>query len=184
MDKVSRALLTHSRVWYIIDAKQQRPGRLASQIVKVLQGKHKPIYCGGVDCGDHVVVINADAVEFSGAKWDKKLYRHHTGFPGGFRERLAKKVHDKNPQTVLKKATSGMLPKNRLRPTYMSRLHLFTGEEHPYQANITADITQPLDSSNAKVLAGNILRPPGELEELINFDELELISSIPMVKSK
>lgn len=175
-------MLTHSRMWYLIDAKSKRPGRLASQIGSILQGKRKPIHSALQDCGDHVVVINADRVEFSGAKWDKKLYRRHTGFPGGFREVQAKHLHEKKPLEVLRKATFGMLPRNRLRPAWMDRLHLIEGEEHPYGENITTVLeSKGRGKEQGFDLADMVLRPPGDLhllEQYLEGQELEVVANI------
>eukprot|EP00041_Stephanoeca_diplocostata_P005862 m.69696 g.69696 ORF g.69696 m.69696 type:complete len:192 (+) comp16043_c0_seq2:186-761(+) len=185
MDKASRALMTHGRMWYLFDAKSQRPGAAANKISQILQGKHKPIYDGSDDCGDHVVVINAKHVEFSGKKWDKKLYRHHTGFPGGFREQLAKHVHEKKPLEVLRKATIGMLPRNRLRGRYMNRLHLFENEKHPFADNIYAEIKGKRAGEDKQLVTPYVLRAPGdlhELEEMFRSGEYELEAHIPAIE--
>lgn len=99
----------------MIDAKGQVVGRLASQISKILTGKDKPTYRPNQDCGDAVVVINAGDVDFTGRKWDNKLYRWHTGYPGGLKERTAKDQQSRDPGSVLQKAVMGMLPKTNLR---------------------------------------------------------------------
>lgn len=176
MDKASRALLTHTRLWYLIDGRAQRPGRLATMLSSVLQGKYKPIFHRSQDCGDHVVVLNTKHVDFSGNKWDNKLYRHHTGFPGGFTEVKAKDVHERKPKEVLRKAVWGMLPRNKLRHAWMKRLHLFEGEEHPYAENIYATLKGTRSDDAAFSMAPYILRPPGEyaaLEDMIEQQGLE-----------
>jgi large subunit ribosomal protein L13 len=117
-------------------------GRVAVVISKLLQGKNKPIYHPAVDMGDHVVVTNTRHLAFSGNKWNQKLYRHHTGYPGGLKEVLAKELHAKSPNKVLYKAVQGMLPKNNLRKYRMRRLHLFPDEDFPYQANITHKLSE------------------------------------------
>lgn len=141
--RLSRSLATHTRLWYQLDARRQVVGRLAVRLSSLLQGKTKPVYHPAVDMGDHVVVINTKEVVLTGNKWDKKLYRHHTGYPGGLKEVLAKHLHEKNPNKVLWKAVYGMLPKNKLRKKRMRRLHLFAEESHPYSANITHALPGP-----------------------------------------
>ena len=100
------------RKWYVIDAQGQTVGRLASQIATVLRGKHKPTYTPHVDCGDHVIVINADKVVFTGKKLDQKLYRRHTGYAGGLKETKARDMLNTHPERVIMFAVKGMLPKN------------------------------------------------------------------------
>lgn len=134
--KLSQSLSTYTRLWYLIDARGQVTGRLAVMLSLLLQGKTKPTYHPAVDMGDHIVVINTKKVVFTGRKWDQKLYRHHTGYPGGLKEILAKRVHQKDPTKVLYKAVSGMLPKNHFRKTRLNRLHLFPDSKHIYHQNI------------------------------------------------
>ncbi|XP_003384471.1 PREDICTED: 39S ribosomal protein L13, mitochondrial-like [Amphimedon queenslandica] len=133
---LSQSLATHTKLWYLIDAKDQVVGRLAVMVSLILQGKTKPIYHSSVDTGDYVVIINTRKVVFTGQKWNKKLYRHHTGYPGGLKEILSKDVHKKDPTKVLYKAINGCLPKNGMRLKRMNRLYLFPDEEHPYAKNI------------------------------------------------
>jgi large subunit ribosomal protein L13 len=111
-------------------------GRLATNIATTLMGKHKPIYDPAADCGDYVVVINAKDVLVSGKKAEQKLYRHHTHHPGGLKEINFNDLQAKDATEPLRKAISGMLPKNRLRQVRMDRLKIFEGAEHPYDANI------------------------------------------------
>ncbi|XP_065828273.1 large ribosomal subunit protein uL13m-like [Oscarella lobularis] len=141
--KLSQNFQTFTRMWYLIDGRGQVVGRLASMLSGVLQGKIKPIYHPATDIGDHVVVINTGDVVFTGRKWEKKLYRHHTGYPGGLKEIVAEKLHNKDETMVLRKAVYGMLPKNNLRKKRMRRLHLFPTDIHPYQLNITATLEGP-----------------------------------------
>ncbi|KAJ2811732.1 54S ribosomal protein L23, mitochondrial [Coemansia furcata] len=115
-------------------------------------GKHKPIYDPSSDCGDYVVVINAKHVGVTGRKREQKLYRHHTGFPGGLKEATMEQLQQKNPEKIVEKAVSGMLPKNRLRQVRMGRLLVFPDGEHPYADNIMKRydtkiplVTQPID---------------------------------------
>lgn len=143
VNRASQSFMTHARVWYLIDAKDQICGRLASFVGQILQGKTKPIYHHAVDVGDYVVVVNTKHIVLTGTKWDKKLYRHHTGYPGGLKEIRAKVLHKKDQTRVLWRAVNGMLPKNNLRPIWMKRLYLFEGEDHPYAQNIFAKLEAP-----------------------------------------
>ncbi|CAO3615651.1 unnamed protein product [Cunninghamella blakesleeana] len=118
------------------NARQRILGRLATNVATTLMGKHKPIYDPAADCGDYVVVINAKDVLVSGKKAEQKLYRHHTGHPGGLKEINFENLMKKNPTESIRKAVSGMLPKNRLRDDRLKRLLIFEGAEHPYEANI------------------------------------------------
>ncbi|CAO3689349.1 unnamed protein product [Umbelopsis vinacea] len=125
------------------NAKQRVLGRMATGIATTLMGKHKPIYDPAADCGDYVVVINAKDIAVTGKKWDQKLYRHHTGFPGGLKEIPMSRIMERNPERVIHKAVSGMLPKNRLREKRMERLHIFDGPDHPYAENIIKRYDEP-----------------------------------------
>ncbi|ORE02401.1 50S ribosomal protein L13 [Rhizopus microsporus var. microsporus] len=133
---VGNTALAYARVWHVVDAKQRVLGRLATNIATTLMGKHKPIYDPASDCGDYVVVINAKDVLVSGKKAEQKLYRHHTMYPGGLKEINFKNLQANDPTEPIRKAVSGMLPKNRLRQVRLDRLKIFEGSEHPYAANI------------------------------------------------
>ena len=125
------------RCWHLVDASEQTVGRLANQIAPILKGKHKPTFLPNKDCGDVVVIVNADKVKFTGKKWDDKLYRWHTGYPGGLKERPAKHMLDRNPTKILRKAIVGMLYRNNLRQSYMEpRLKIYTGPTHPHTAQL------------------------------------------------
>ncbi|KAL9647409.1 hypothetical protein ABK040_006772 [Willaertia magna] len=130
--------ITGQKLFYLIDAKNQVVGRLASKIVPILIGKHKPIHSPhlGTECGDHVVIINAKHVSFSGDKWKRKLYRWHTGYPGGLKEFTAEQRHDRFPTYVLETAIKRMLSKNSssLRKLRMSRVHIFPEDTHTFDA--------------------------------------------------
>ena len=121
------------RDWYLVDAQGGILGRLATQAAKVLIGKDKPYYAPNLDCGDHLVVINAGKVEISGRKRKQKLYRHHSGYPGGFQEFTFTQLMERDPRKVIRHAISGMLPKNKLRDRRLARLKIFVDEKHPYQ---------------------------------------------------
>ncbi|KAK9841542.1 hypothetical protein WJX74_007538 [Apatococcus lobatus] len=117
----------------LVDAKDQVVGRLAAHLSNVLQGKDKPTFAPHKDEGDVVIVKNAQHVSFTGKKWDRKLYRWHTGFPGGLKERQAKDQHERDPVRVLYNAVYGMLPKNKLRKARALKLRLFPGSKHPFE---------------------------------------------------
>ena len=127
---------TVAKQWIVIDAKDAVVGRLATFIAMRLRGKHRPDYTANVDCGDHVVVINADQVKFTGRKLEKKIYYHHTGFPGGIKERTAGNIlGGRFPERILEKAVERMLPKESpLARAQMTHLRLYSGAEHPHEA--------------------------------------------------
>lgn len=122
------------RKWYVVDAEGQTLGRLASEVAKILRGKHKPIYTPHVDTGDHVIIINADKIVVTGKKLDQKIYAHHTGYAGGLKERTLRQMLDKKPEEVLKEAIRGMLPKNTLGRKMFTKLRVYAGPEHEQQA--------------------------------------------------
>lgn len=125
---------TFKREWFVVDAQGQTLGRLCSEIAKVLRGKHKPTYTPHFDAGDYVVVLNANKVHLSGAKWDDKTYIRYTNYPGGQREVAAKDLNRKKPTAVVEKAVKGMLPKNRLGRSMYRKLFVYEGAEHPHAA--------------------------------------------------
>lgn len=122
------------REWYLVDATGKTLGRLASEIAKILMGKHKPTYTPHVDGGDFVVVINAEKIHATGKKLDKKIYYKHTGYPGGLKETTLREMLQKKPEEVIRLAVRGMLPKNKLRDRRMKRLKVYAGPEHPHAA--------------------------------------------------
>lgn len=122
------------RKWYIIDASGQTLGRLASEVAAILRGKHKPIYTPHVDTGDYVIIINADKVVLTGDKLDKKMYRHHSGYPGGLKEMSYREFLQKKPEKAIEVAVKGMLPHNRLGRQMFKKLKVYRGSEHPHQA--------------------------------------------------
>jgi len=123
-----------SKRWYLVDAKDRVLGRLATQIAMRLRGKHKPIFTPHADTGDFIVVINANKVTLTGRKWDKKIYYRHTGYIGGLKEISAKKLLEKKPEDILRFAVRGMLPKNSLGRRQLKKLKIYSGSEHPHQA--------------------------------------------------
>mmetsp|Transcript_88423 Transcript_88423/g.143172 ORF Transcript_88423/g.143172 Transcript_88423/m.143172 type:complete len:340 (+) Transcript_88423:83-1102(+) len=135
------------RRWWFIDAQGQVPGKLAAKIVKVIMGKHKPIYDRSQNLGDFVVVTNAEKVAFTGKKREQKVYRYHTGWPGGLVTTPLETMYEKKPEEVLRRAIAGMLPKNTLRRERLKLLRIFAGEKHPHSAE---DLT-PLPDNIVKV---------------------------------
>ena len=122
------------RQWYVVDAENQTLGRLASEIAKVLKGKHKPIYAPHLDTGDYVIVINAEKVHVTGRKMDQKMYYHHSGYPGGLKGLTLREQLDKHPTRVIRSAVRGMLPHNRLGRAMLSKIKVYSGEAHPHAA--------------------------------------------------
>jgi large subunit ribosomal protein L13 len=120
--------------WYVVDGTNQTVGRMCSKIAAVLRGKNKAYYSPHVDCGDFVVVTNAEKVVFTGNKKDEKLYIHYTGFPGGQREETASSLLKRRPEVVVEHAVKGMLPKNRLGRKIYKKLFVYAGTEHPHKA--------------------------------------------------
>ena len=122
------------REWYVVDAQGRTLGRLASQIAKILRGKHKPIYVPHLDCGDYVIVVNAEKVRVTGKKLDQKFYYRHSGYPGGIKSINLRDQLQKHPTRVLEAAVRGMLPKNRLGRAMIKKLKVYAGGSHPHQA--------------------------------------------------
>jgi large subunit ribosomal protein L13 len=120
--------------WYVVDAKDQVVGRLATVLARVVTGKHKPTFTRHADAGDFIVVLNADKVVFTRTKWDKKLYRDHTGYVSGLKTKTAKEMLVRNPEEILRRAVWGMTNKSNLARHQMKKLKLYTGSEHPHVA--------------------------------------------------
>ncbi len=131
---VSANKATVNKDWVVVDANEQVLGRLATKVAKLLRGKYKPNFTPHVDCGDNVIVINAEKIVLSGNKWDQKEYVRHTGYPGGQRFTSAKLMMEKKPYAMIEKAVKGMLPKNRLGSQLFRNLHVYVGNEHPHDA--------------------------------------------------
>lgn len=129
---IASKLTDFDREWYVVDAENQVLGRLATQIANVLRGKNKACFSAHVDCGDHVVIINAEKIALTGNKVDQKLYRSHSGYLGNLKTINARDLLEKHPTRVIEKAVSGMLPKNKLRRHFMDKLHIFAGPEHKH----------------------------------------------------
>lgn len=122
------------RKWYVIDATGLVLGRLASEVASILRGKHKPTFTPNVDCGDYVIIVNAEKVVLTGAKMDDKLYIHHSGYSSGLKTRTAKRMLELQPQKLIETAVKGMLPKNSLGADMYRKLFVYVGPEHKQQA--------------------------------------------------
>jgi large subunit ribosomal protein L13 len=120
--------------WYLVDAEGKVLGRLAAELAKILRGKNKPIYTPHVDTGDFVIVVNAGKVTLTGKKMKDKIYYHHTGHPGGIREMSAEKLMAKKPTEIIRIAVKGMLPKTSLGRQMIQKLKIYTGPNHPHEA--------------------------------------------------
>lgn len=120
--------------WHLVDADGKTLGRLAARVAGVLRGKHRPTFTPNVDIGDHVVIVNAEKIQLTGGKMDKKLYRRHTGYPGGLKTASAKHVFQKDPAQLLITAIEGMLPKTPLGNGMAKKLRVYAGPNHPHQA--------------------------------------------------
>jgi large subunit ribosomal protein L13 len=131
---ISANKATVDKEWVIIDAEGKVLGRLATVVASTLRGKHKTNYTPHVDCGDNVIVINAEKVDLTGKKWSDKVYIRHTGFPGGQRFTTAEAMLKKNPIGLIEKAVKGMLPRNRLGSALYRNLHVYAGNVHPHEA--------------------------------------------------
>ncbi len=125
---------TADKQWLIIDANDVVLGRLASQVAKILRGKNKPSFTPHVDCGDNVIIINAEKIKLTGKKLHDKVYVRHTGYPGGQRFTTAADYLEKKPEFIIYKAVKGMLPKNRLSSQLLRNLKIYAGTEHPHTA--------------------------------------------------
>ncbi len=138
-NKESTALLTKeealaARKWILVDASGKTLGRFASEIAKILRGKHKPDFTPNVDCGDGVIIINAEKIEVTGAKEAQKIYRYHTGAMSGMREVPYREMKAKKPTFILRRAIKGMLPKTRLSEAQIKKLRIFAGDQHGMEA--------------------------------------------------
>lgn len=122
------------RSWYLIDASGKTLGRLSTEIAKRLRGKHKPIYTPHVDCGDYIVVVNAEKVIVTGRKPEQKIYHHHSGYPGGIKSITFNKLQGQHPERIIEFAVKGMLPKNPLGRAIFRKLKVYAGSAHQHQA--------------------------------------------------
>ena len=131
---ISANKATVDKQWVLVDAEGQTLGRLASKVAKLLRGKYKPSFTPHVDCGDNVIVINAEKINLTGNKWDQKQYIRHTGYPGGQRIQTAKEILAKHPERLVEKSVKGMLPKNKLGAELFRNLKVYVGTEHNHEA--------------------------------------------------
>jgi large subunit ribosomal protein L13 len=145
MEKVTKSLSVEgaraARKWYVVDATDQVLGRLASRVAATLRGKNNPAFTPHVDCGDFVIVVNASKVRLTGAKPAGKVYYRYTGYPGGIRSETAGHLLERQPEELIRKAVTGMLPRNRLGRKLIGKLKVYTGADHPH----VAQQPQPLE---------------------------------------
>jgi large subunit ribosomal protein L13 len=125
---------TVNKEWVLVDAENEILGRLASKVAKIARGKYKVNFTPHVDCGDNVIIINAEKIQLTGDKWNQKEYIRHTGYPGGQRFTSVKQLLAKRPTDIIQKALKGMLPKNSLGRSIIKNVHIYAGSEHPHQA--------------------------------------------------
>lgn len=129
------------RKWYIVDAENQVTGRLCAHIASMLRGKNKPSYTAHADTGDYIIVINAEKIRFTGKKWAQKEYKNYSLHPGGLTVTLAEEMLEKHPERIIERAIHGMLPKTKLGRAMAKKLFVYTGTEHPHQAQKPETIT-------------------------------------------
>src|SRR5262245_31010606 len=149
-----------NRQWYVIDAEGAVVGRIAAQIAPILMGKHRPTYTPHIDTGDYVIVTNVDKVVFTGNKWQQKEYERYSGYPGGQKSEVAWKLFQRHPERILELAVRRMLPKSKLGRHMLSKLVLYSGSQHPHQAQQPI----PLEAINGRPTPAGALYapPPGE----------------------
>jgi large subunit ribosomal protein L13 len=121
-----------NRAWHVIDAEGVVLGKISTLVADVLRGKNKPTWHPSLDCGDNVIVINAEKIVLTGSKDESKEYIHHTGYPGAIRRITAGKMRAEHPERIIQKAVAGMVPRNRLRTHVLGKLHIYAGSEHPH----------------------------------------------------
>lgn len=138
---ISANKATANKQWVVVDAEAQVLGRLASEVAKMIRGKHKPNFTPHVDCGDNVIVINADKVRMTGKKWDDRVYLRYTGYPGGQRATTPRQLKEKSSTLLVERAVRGMLPKNRLGRAIFHNLKVYAGAEHPHAAQEPKEVT-------------------------------------------
>eukprot|EP00695_Tsukubamonas_globosa_P000095 TRINITY_DN1077_c0_g1_i2.p1 TRINITY_DN1077_c0_g1~~TRINITY_DN1077_c0_g1_i2.p1 ORF type:complete len:204 (+),score=34.27 TRINITY_DN1077_c0_g1_i2:88-699(+) len=171
--------------WHVVDAKGLVLGRLASKVAQVINGKNKVTFTPHLNNSDHVVIVNARHVVLTGRKWDQKLYRHHTGYPGGLKEEPAKKLIERRPEELLRQAVWGMLPDNTLRRDKITRLHIFADGEHEYAAQkpeplVFREIVEPRPTSGRKrtLTTAEKIKQPEEVDPAtVNWSEWEVVFS-------
>jgi large subunit ribosomal protein L13 len=132
---------TVEKKWIVVDASNAVLGRLSSEVAKIIRGKNKPDFTPHVDCGDNVIVINADKIRMTGKKWDDRVYLSYTGYPGGQRSISPRQLKDKSSRLLVERSVRGMLPKNRLGRQLFKNLYVYEGAEHPHEAQQPQTIT-------------------------------------------
>lgn len=137
---ISANKATVEKNWVVVDADSKVLGRFASDVAKIIRGKNKPSYTPNVDCGDNVIVVNADKVRMTGKKWTDKVYVSHTGYPGGQKKTTPKELKAKSSTLLVERAVRGMLPKNRLGSALFGNLYVYEGAEHPHEAQQPKEI--------------------------------------------
>ena len=137
---VSTNKATAHKNWVVVDAEAKVLGRLASEVAKIIRGKNKPGYTPHVDCGDNVIIVNADKVQLTGKKWTDKVYVSHTGYPGGQKATTPRELKEKSSALLVERAVRGMLPKNRIGRALFKNLHVYEGAEHPHTAQQPKEI--------------------------------------------
>ncbi len=131
---ISANKATVKKEWVVVDAQDMILGRMSSKVAKLLRGKYKPSYTPHVDCGDNVIIVNADKVKLTGNKWTDRIYYTYTGYAGGQRETTPAKMMAQSPEKLIKKVVKGMLPKNKLGNKLLANLYVYAGTEHPHEA--------------------------------------------------
>ena len=131
---ISANRATADKQWVVVDAADMVPGRLASKVARILRGKHKPNYTPHVDCGDNVIIINADKVKLTGNKWNDRVFFYHSGYPGGRKDVTPAQLFAKSPEKLVERTVKGMLPKTRLGRQLFRNLHVYVGTEHKHEA--------------------------------------------------
>ncbi|EFA84064.1 50S ribosomal protein L13 [Heterostelium album PN500] len=181
--------LTSAPLWHVVDATGHHVGKLASKIAGLLRGKHKPIFDNSATrlCGDYVVVLNAHRIEFTGKKWDQKLYRKHSGYPGGLKETKAKEMREKNPEHIIRHAVMGMLPKNNNRYYLGQKLKIYDGIFNPHNGQISQVPSSSLALNIGPFVEPNFDPTPEQLTEYfagyrVDVDDNE--ESFSMVETK
>ncbi len=139
------------RSWYVVDAEGLVLGRMATEVARLLRGKHKPVFAPHIDTGDHVIVVNADKVVLTSGKADKKIVHRHSGYPGGIRSRTYAQLLRTKPEEAVRRTIRGMLPKNRLGRAQLRKLKVYAGPTHPHQAQSPQPLS--LEHARAKVAA-------------------------------
>ena len=147
------------REWYLVDVKEKILGRLATKVARLLIGKAKPYFVPYLDCGDFVVVINAKKVRVTGKKEEQKIYTRYSGYPGGLKKETLGHLRERKPEEIIRRAVSGMLPKNKLRKQRLKRLFVYAAGKHPYDKKFkTKDTSLPADATHQALQAGEVAK--------------------------